>query len=138
MKKRFLIALSALLVFGLAIVAFAFNRANNTNQTPAQTSASCPMHEQKSASAAVAADKEKHSCGMSDCCKDGHCKMGGVCCKDKDSCPMKNKENKENKENQAGTIDYSKIIVSDDSGENCCKAGASCCNGGACCKGKHS
>jgi len=131
MKKRFLIALSALLVFGLAVVAFAYTKANNTNQTSA---VSCPMQEKKNSTAAAETDKEKHSCGMADCCKDGKCSMGGACCKDKDSCPMKNKESQEN---QAGTVDYSKIIVSDSEGESCCGTGASCCNGGACCKGKH-
>ncbi len=132
MKKRFLIALSAMLVFGLAVVAFAFTKANNDTK---QTSAvSCPMMEKKTATAAAETDKEKHSCGMADCCKDGVCSMGGACCKDKDSCPMKNAESKEN---QTTAVDYSKIIVSDDSSESCCGTGASCCNGGACCKGKH-
>lgn len=132
MKKRFLIVFSALLVFGLAIVAFAYTKANHN--TANQTSASCPMNESKDAT--VAAEKEKNSCGMTDCCKDGHCKMGGSCCKDKDSCPMKNTENKEK---QTASVDYSKITFSDNSGENCCQPGADCCkNGSSCCKGKHS
>ena len=124
MKKRFIIALSTVLVFALAVVAFAYTRTNNTTQT----SASCPMHEKKDA--VVSAEKEKHSCGMVDCCKDGQCKMGGSCCKDKDSCPMKNKEN------QTAGVDYSKITFTDGNGASCCKPGASCCNGGSCCKGK--
>ncbi|MDQ3130289.1 MAG: hypothetical protein M3Q99_05955 [Acidobacteriota bacterium] len=132
MKKRFLIALSAMLVFGLAVVAFAFTNAkHNTKQTSA---VSCPMME-KHHSATAETGKEKHSCGMADCCKDGKCSMGGACCKDKDSCPMKNAESKEN---QTAADDYSKIIVSDESGADCCAAGASCCkDGAACCKGKH-
>ncbi|HEY0656949.1 MAG TPA: hypothetical protein VGD05_00665 [Pyrinomonadaceae bacterium] len=134
MKKRFLIALSAILVFGLTVVAFAYTKANNTSQTSA---VSCPMQENKNATVAAETGKEKHSCGMADCCKDGKCSMGGACCKDKDSCPMKSNENKENKETQAATVDYSKIIVSDGEGKSCCAAGASCCNGGACCKGNH-
>jgi cbb3-type cytochrome oxidase subunit 3 len=35
MKKRFTIAFAALLVFGLAIVAFAYTKANNSAQTSA-------------------------------------------------------------------------------------------------------
>ncbi|HEX8288560.1 MAG TPA: hypothetical protein VF556_11215 [Pyrinomonadaceae bacterium] len=127
MKKRFIIALSTVLVLALAVVAFAYTRTNNTTT---EMSASCPMHEKKDAAAST--EKEKHSCGMADCCKDGHCKMNGSCCKDKDSCPMKNKEN------QRADVDYSKITYTADGGENCCQPGASCCNGGSCCKGKHS
>ena len=132
MKKRFIIALSAMLVFGLAVVAFAFTKANNTNQ---KSAVSCPMMEKKNTVAAADANKEKDSCGMADCCKDGKCSMGGSCCKDKDSCPMKSAESKDN---QTAAVDYSKLIVSDGDGTDCCAAGASCCNGGACCKGKHS
>jgi hypothetical protein len=125
MKKRFLIAFSALLIFALAIVAFAYTQNGATDQT---ASANCPMHEKMSASA-MHDEKEKHSCGMADCCKDGHCKMGGDCCKDKDSCPMKNKEK------QTDATDYSKITFSSDEGEDCCTGGGSCCTGGgACCK----
>ena len=131
MKKQLTIACAALMVFALAIVAFAYTKANNTTQT---TAVSCPMQEKHQA-AQNATDKEKDSCGMADCCKDGKCSMGGACCKSGDSCPMKNKEN------SATTADYSKITFSDDAAKaDCCKAGASCCAGGAgaCCKGKHS
>lgn len=131
MKKRFTIALAALLVFGLAIVALAFTKANNTNHTSA---VSCPMQEKKNAAVAETG-ADKHSCGMADCCKDGKCSMGGACCKSGDSCPMKDKEN------SSASADYSKITFSDDAAkEDCCATGASCCAGGAgaCCKGKHS
>ena len=133
MKKRFTIAFAALLIFVLAIVAFAFTKANNTNQTSAAVS--CPMQEKHHASKTAETDKEKHSCGMADCCKDGKCSMGGACCKSGDSCPMKDKSN------SSASTDYSRITFSDSDGKSdCCAAGASCCAGGAgaCCKGKHS
>lgn len=131
MKKQLTIAFAALTIFALAIVAFAYTTTNNTPQTAA---VSCPMQEKHHAAQNAAADKDKHSCGMGDCCKDGKCSMGGACCKSSDSCPMKN-----NKENASATTDYSKITFSDDAAKaDCCKTGASCCAGGAaCCKGKH-
>lgn len=126
------IVFAALMVFALAIVAFAYTKANNTTQT---ATTSCPMQKKHHASQNAAADKEKHSCGMANCCQDGKCSMGGACCKTGDSCPMKDKEN------SAAMADYSKITFSDDEAKaDCCKTGASCCDGGAgaCCKGKHS
>lgn len=128
MKKRFLIALSALLIFGLVAVAFAYNRADNSNQNSAT---SCPMQKQT-------ASTDKHSdscCGMADCCKDGKCSMGGACCKDKDSCPMKQK----GESTASGEMDLSKVsFVGGDSSSDCCTKGADCCKGGgaACCKHK--
>ncbi len=125
MKKKFIIALSAMLVFGLAAAAYAFSNTSATNKS----AHSCPM---KSRSEIAATDKKDSCCGMADCCKDGKCSMDGACCKDHDSCPMKNKQTSEKQ-----SADYSEITVSDNSGENCCASGANCCNGGACCKGKH-
>lgn len=130
MKKQLTIAFATLLVFALAIVAFAYTKTNNSAQT---TAASCAMHEKHQQTAGHHSDKEKHSCGMADCCKDGKCSMGGACCKDGDSCPTKNKNS------QSASADYSRITFSDgDAKKDCCAAGASCCAGGACCKGKHS
>jgi hypothetical protein len=132
MKKRFTIAFAALLVFGLAIVAFAYTKANNSAQTSA---VSCPMQEKHHASKTAETDRKKDSCGMENCCKDGKCSMGGACCKSGDSCPMKDKEN------SSTSVDYSKITFSDNAAKDgCCATGASCCAGGAgaCCKGKHS
>lgn len=124
MKKKFLVFLSAFFIFGLVAAAFAYSRANNTTQNSA---ASCPMMQKQSASTG------KDSCGMADCCKDGSCPMGGACCKDKDSCPMK--QNSEAK-NTAG-IDMSKVtVVGNESGDSCCQPGADCCKGGACCHKK--
>jgi hypothetical protein len=123
MKKKFIIALSAMLVFGLVAVVYAYNRTETTNKA----AHSCPMK-----SETASADKKDSCCGMADCCSDGNCKMNGACCKDHDACPMKDKQTAEKQ-----SADYSKITVSDDSGEDCCGSGASCCTGGACCKGKH-
>jgi hypothetical protein len=131
MKKKIIIALSALLVFGLVAVVYAYNRAENTQEMAAH---SCPM--KKSGAETASADKKDSCCGMADCCKDGQCKMNGACCKDHDNCPMKDVQKTENRQ----TVDYSKITVSDDSGEDCCAGGGSACcagGGGACCKGKH-
>ena len=129
MKKRFLIVLSALLVFGLAAVAFAYNQANNTNQNSAT---SCPMHQQ---TASANGEHSASCCGMADCCKDGKCSIGGACCKDKDSCPMK----QQGESKATSDMDMSKVtfVGGDSSAADCCKKGADCCKGGgACCKHK--
>ncbi len=123
MKKKIIIAFTAMLVFGLVAVVYAYNR----TETNSQTAHSCPMK-----SETASADKKDSCCGMADCCKDGKCKMDGACCGDHDACPMKDKQKSENQ-----SVDYSKITVSDESVENCCGSGESCCGGGACCKGKH-
>jgi hypothetical protein len=50
-----------------------------------------------------------------DCCKDGHCTMGGDCCKGDDNCPMMNK--------QAATAEQTgdmKNVVMMGDGKNCC------------------
>lgn len=120
-----------MMIFALAIVAFAYTNATQTTPTAA---VSCPMMEKHHAATAETS-AEKHSCGMENCCKDGKCAMGGACCKDGDSCPMKSGENKE-----TSAVDYSKITFSDAAAKaDCCATGASCCkSGAACCKGKHS
>ncbi len=129
MRKRILIALSVMFVFGLFASAFALSR---TNATGDKTAASCcPMHKQNSASTA-STEKGDSCCGMADCCKDGKCSMGGDCCKDKDSCPMKKNEEKQS----AQTMDMSKVVVVTSGGDDCCKPGADCCKGGTCCHKK--
>ncbi len=97
MKKKIIILTSALLILGLAIVAYSVTKSTTTLNTPD----SC--------------------CAMKDCCKDGVCKMGcckdgkcdmqahkkdgeatamkGDCCKGHDSCPMHKGENKDKKDN---------------------------------------
>jgi hypothetical protein len=122
MKKRILMALAAVLVFGLAAVVFAYN---NHSQNHSAAAAHCPMHKQNGA---MQAEHKDSCCGMADCCKDGKCSMGGACCKkDKDSCPMKQKDAQ-----TTSSVDMTNVVVVGD-GENCCQPGADCCKGGACC-----
>lgn len=110
MKKRILLAITVLLVFGLAIVAFAYNKTNHTS----------------------------HKASMECCCKDGVCPMKGKgaasgeqtasCCDSPDccckggACPMKNKSDAA----QTSDVDLKNVtIVSGE--ENCAKE---------CCKNK--
>ena len=136
MKKKFLVAFTAVLVFGLTIAAYAFN--NNSLTASGDKTSACPMSKSAAASAHKSGEKDA-CCGMADCCKDGKCSMGGACCKDKDACPMKDKMN-DKKDNSTAGVDYSKITFTDAAaGEDCCASGASCCKSGAsCCNGKHS
>jgi hypothetical protein len=106
MKKKFLLAIAALMIFGLAIAAYAFQAANASTGIKA----SC--------------------CAMADCCKDGHCKMGGSCCDG--SCPMKDKQSADT----TSTINMSKVVVAGGDGNSCCQPGADCCKGGSCCHKK--
>jgi hypothetical protein len=132
MKKRFTIACAALLVFGWqSSRSLTRKRIRQLKHRSGQL----PDAGKTSRIENAETDKEKDSCGMADCCKDGKCSMGGACCKSGDSCPMKDKEN------SSASVDYSKITFSDDAAKaDCCATGASCCAGGAgaCCKGKHS
>lgn len=130
MRKRILIALSVMFVFGLFASAFALSR---TNAAAEKTAVSCcPMHKQTTESASGENQKDS-CCGMADCCKDGKCSMGGDCCKDKGSCPMKKNEEKQS----AQTMDVSKVaVVTSADGDSCCQPGADCCKGGACCHKK--
>ncbi|MBX7173817.1 MAG: hypothetical protein K1X72_22800 [Pyrinomonadaceae bacterium] len=98
MKIKVLYSITALLILTLSVVVFAYTG----NPTSIKTD-SC--------------------CAMKDCCKDGKCKMGGECCKDKDSCPMMNKDSKE---------------MSSMNHEDCCKDGKcqmDCCKDGKCTMG---
>jgi hypothetical protein len=136
MKKRILIALAALMVFGLAAVVFAYNHSQN-HQQQMSAGAHCPMHKQDGSTVAEHRDS---CCGMADCCKDGKCSMGGSCCakKDKDSCPMKQKDAQQT----TSGVDMTNVVVVGDNngnGESCCGTGADCCaKGGACCHKKKS
>lgn len=89
MKKKFLTILIALFVLGLAAGAYAIKLNRD------------------------ASNKAMACCDM-DCCKDGHCAMGGDCCKDNDNCPMKNKQT-----TTAETSDKTNVVVAG-GGENCC------------------
>lgn len=142
MKKRIFIAFTALIVFGLVAVAYAYNRTNTTDLRAANSccqmanccadgkckmNGACCAKQEKSETASV---DEKHSCSMADCCKDGKCSMGGACCKAKDSCPMKAKETA-----QTTGVDMTNVVVvAGDEQKSCCATGSACCNGGACCK----
>lgn len=110
MKKKIIILTSALLILGLAIVAYSVTKSTTTLNTPD----SC--------------------CAMKDCCKDGVCKMGGECCKDKDNCPMKSKDSKEmssmNHDGDACCKDGKCSMNSDCCKDGVCKMG--CCKDGKC------
>jgi len=76
MNKRILLVISILMLFGLAIVAFAYNQTNTTNQTAMSCCCkgdSCPMK-----------NKDASASSTASCCDDPNC-----CCKDGGSCPMK-------------------------------------------------
>lgn len=123
MRKRILMGLAALLVFGLAAVVFAINQSQNHHSSGSH----CAMHRQNGS---THAEHKDSCCGMADCCKDGACSMGGACCKkDKDSCPMKQKDATA----ETASVELKNVTVVGD-GENCCQPGADCCQGGgACC-----
>lgn len=104
MKKKFLILLIALFVFGLTAGAYAIKLNPDSSNT---ISACCNM----------------------DCCKDGQCAMGGDCCKGReDNCPMKNKQTAD-----TAATDMKNVVVAG-GGDSCCKPGADCCKSGSCCK----
>lgn len=81
MKKRILLAISVLLVFGLAIAAYAYTA--NTPEKDGMScccksgAESCPMMKDKTTGKDAASCCEKEDC----CCKSGA-----------DSCPMKGKK----------------------------------------------
>lgn len=107
MKKRILLAFAVLLVFGLAIVAFAYNKTNHSSRKASMECCCkdgvCPM-KGKTANGEQAAS----CCDKDDCC----CKGGG------DSCPMKNK----GETSQTSSVDLKNVTVV--SGESCQK---DCC-----------
>lgn len=106
MKKRILMVLSALLVFGLVAVVVAYNRSSASRHV----ADSC--------------------CETANCCKNGKCSMGGDCCKNHDSCPMKDEESV-----SAASVDMSNVVVASDK-ENCCNGNSCCSGGACCKKEK--
>jgi hypothetical protein len=113
MKKRILLALTAVLVLGLAAAVYALNQTHNSHQRTADCctkSDSCPMKNQRHHTQTTA---EKASC----------CDMDDCCCKG-DACPMK-----KNAEKETVSVDLKNVTVAAD-GENCC-------SGSCCCKDKH-
>ena len=104
MKKQTLLAIAAMLVFGLGAASFAYKQTNNTTNAAVSCCCckgdSCPM-KSKNASGKEAAS----CCDKEDCCKGG-------------SCPMKTKGEKP----QAVSVNMKNVTVVT-SDEGCC----SCC-----------
>ena len=117
MKKKFLLAFSAMFILALTVAAFAFTQSNNSNETAAD---SCAM--MKDLNAQSADGQPKMSCCDKDdcCCKGDSCPMknqgenaSASCCSCcDDSCPMKNKES-------ASAVDAKTATIA--TGENCYK-----------------
>lgn len=133
MKKRILLAIAALMVFGLAIAAFAYTGTSTSNKARMgcccksdSAAESCPMKSKD------AAGKETASCcEKEDCC----CKSGAESCpmkskdeakpaeKSKPSCCDKEESAAPKKDGEAASIDMKNVVVAS-SGEGCC---CSCC-----------
>lgn len=126
MNKRMILAIAALLVFGLSVAAFAYKQATNANNTAMSPSCckgdSCPMKHKDASTGETAS-----------CCDD-------CCCKGGDSCPMKNKGETSAtgmkmadgascpmmKKEKAQTVSFDKanVVIATD-GESCC---CPCCS----------
>lgn len=149
MKKRILLIFCAVLVFGLAAAAFAYNQAVSDDKPAACCCKgdSCPMMKTDAAGGEAKADGEKHSCCGNSCPmmkknaeghdsaqhSGDHAKMADMdhakadakahnCCGD--SCPMK----KEHKEGEMA--DHQKMAGSMEHGQKDGESHACC----ACCK----
>ena len=106
MKSKILIALTAVLVLGLAMAVYAFNKTNDAGKNTATASCCAKKDDCPLKSKAAQTTAENHStdscCDNADCCcKTGACPMKasgeksaadccGNCCGG--SCPMKNKQ----------------------------------------------
>ena len=105
MKRKILVTLSVLFIFGMFAAVYAYQAAAFTG-----TETTCCKHAKGDH-----AVMDKDSCPMADCCKDGQCdrcengNCTGDCCKDHDSCPMKTGQSPE-----AATADT--VAVSDKHG----------------------
>jgi hypothetical protein len=128
MKKRILIAIAALMVFGLAIAAVAYT--NTKASVKASTGCCCKSDGAAESCPMKSKDAGKESgscCDKEDCC----CKSGA------ESCPMKSKDeakpaekskpsccDKEappapKKDGEAAGVDMTNVVVAS-SGEGCC------------------
>lgn len=106
MKKKFLVALTAVFVLGLAMAVYAFNKTNDSGVTSAASHSAvkddCPLKNKAGQTVAAENDSTESCCDKADCCcKTGACPMKasgeksaadccGNCCGG--SCPMKNKQ----------------------------------------------
>jgi len=135
MKRKIFILMIAILVLGLTAGAYAIKLNSNAATANAEhcNMDCCKKHHEGMTSAS--ADAKDSCCGMENCCKDGHCSMGGDCCKDcckgDDNCPMKHQQ----AASTEPAVDMSKVVVAGGD-ESCCKPGADCCKGGSCCDHK--
>lgn len=123
MKRKILLAVSAVFILALTVAVFAFNGSTNSSKTVAD---SCAM---KGMNAQAADGHTKTSCCDKDdcCCKNGFCPMKSKgenasanccsCCGD--SCPMKSKEA------EAASVQMKNITAA--TGESCCSGGSCCC-----------
>jgi len=102
MKRKILVTLTALLIFGMFAAVYAYQSGTFTG-----TGTTCCKHSKGDNASADGKD----SCPMTDCCKDGHCT--GDCCKDHDNCPMKDKQE------SSETADTSKVVFAGSS-DSCC------------------
>lgn len=120
MKKRSLLAIAALLVFGLGAGTLAFQQTNNIASTAMSccccSGDSCPMKKKD------ASGKETASC-----CDNCSCCKGENSCSG-DSCPMKKKGDSADKaKDKPATAGPEMKNVTYVQGEGCC---CSCCNKG--------
>jgi len=128
MKRKFIVFIVALFVLGLTAGAYAIK----ANRDASNTNASCcnmDCCKKQKGDVAMATDAKDSCCGMENCCKDGHCAMGGDCCKDccnGEDCPMHDKQRTEQ------TADMSKVVFVG-GGDSCCQPGADCCKDGSSC-----
>jgi hypothetical protein len=119
MKKKILIVISALMIFGLAIAVYAINQSEVTGSADKAACCcmgdSCPMKSKENA-AADASHKGMSCCGDSCPMKSGAAAATtGSCCDCcGDSCPMKAKE--------SATAQAAAVPTSATEGENSCKA----------------
>lgn len=121
MKKKIILMLTALAVFGLSIAVVAYNRTNTTNNNAATVADcckgkdSCPMKKSGSHAHRSGDHAEKHAnCDNCDC----------SCCKESaEACPMKAKKD----DKATATTDAAATTEAKD--KNGCGCGCSCCGG---------
>ncbi|MBK7392282.1 MAG: hypothetical protein IPI64_03145 [Chloracidobacterium sp.] len=93
MKKRIFVIASAVLVFGLAIAAYALNNSNTSHAVAKAASCcckgdSCPMKDKNATADTVAKHENCDCCGDSCPMKKGDATMAGMKMEGSESCPM--------------------------------------------------